>query len=84
MDRLASLRGGPSNAASRQPSEHAPPQEGTGRGAGEWQWEEDPAVPPGDARRRTRLPWPRAALIIGVLSLALWVLIFVVIGMLFR
>ena len=84
MDRLTSHRVGPSNATGRHSSEHGPPQEGTGRGVGEWQWEEDPAPPPGHARRRTRLPWPRAALIIGVLSLALWALIFVVIGMLFR
>ena len=82
MSRLASLRGAPSRATSRHPGDYGPPQAGSGPRTAEWRWDEE-AMPPA-ARARGRLPWPRAALVIGALSLALWALIFVVIGMLFR
>jgi hypothetical protein len=82
MSRLASLRGAPSRAASRHPSDYDPSQAGGEQRTAEWRWDED-AMPP-SARGRGRLPWPRAALVIGALSLVLWALIFVVIGMLFR
>ncbi len=82
MSRLTSLRGAPGLATSRHPSDHGPSQAGGGQRTAEWPWDEE-AMPP-SAPARGRLPWPRAALVIGALSLALWALIFVVIGIVSR
>jgi len=78
MSRLASLRPTPDNAEKRRSAGSRLPPLAPKRTA-KWLWEED--IPPdqksghGFGYRPGRWPWPRAALVIGFLSLVFWIVI---------
>jgi hypothetical protein len=71
MSRLTSLRAVPARAEKRPPAGFRLPPLRPSQGA-KWQPEEEMLPPHGGEPPRQPLAWPRAALLIGLLSLALW------------